>query len=337
MSDLPHGWEWATFGEIAETSLGKMLDRGRETGTNQVPYLRNVNVQWGRLDLSSVFTMDIPPEQLSTYEVKSGDLLVCEGGEIGRCAVWPGSATYMAFQKALHRVRPHTGISARFLRYFLEWQSVSGQLIPYATGSTIKHLPQQQLRRIRVPVPTQNEQRRIVAALEDHISRLDVGRSNLATAMRKIGAARDAALASAVATCPRDSWSRLGSVALDARYGTSLKCSYDGPGRPVLRIPNVQSGRIDLSDIKYTVTDSPDLTRLAIQKDDLLIIRTNGTKGLIGRSAVAQKDFDCSFASYLIRIRLDRSQLLPGWAQICLQSPPVRRQIEELAASSAGQ
>lgn len=173
MSDLPPGWEWATLGEIAETSLGKMLDKGRSTNQNLVPYLRNVNVQWGRFDLSSLFTIDIPLHQRSAYEVKAGDLLVCEGGEIGRCAIWPGSTTYIAYQKALHRVRPSGGVVTRYLRYLLEHLSISNELLPYSSGSTIKHLPQQQLRCLRLPLPPTAEQRRIVTALEDHLSRLE--------------------------------------------------------------------------------------------------------------------------------------------------------------------
>ena len=106
MSDLPLGWTWTTLGEIAETSLGKMLDRGKDSGQHSVPYLRNVNVQWGQIDLSDIKAMEIPPAQQELFRLHTGDLLVCEGGEVGRCAIWTGSSEYMAFQKALHRVRP---------------------------------------------------------------------------------------------------------------------------------------------------------------------------------------------------------------------------------------
>src|SRR5690348_648944 len=106
MSDLPSGWTQTTLGEIADTSLGKMLDRGKSQGDHLVPYLRNSNVQWGRVDLDDVLTMDIPLEERGFFGLQPGDLLVCEGGEIGRCAIWAGGSEYMAFQKAIHRVRP---------------------------------------------------------------------------------------------------------------------------------------------------------------------------------------------------------------------------------------
>ena len=179
MSDIPPGWTQTTLGEIADTSLGKMLDRGKTQGDNLVPYLRNSNVQWGHIDLDDVLTMDIPPEEREFFGLRPGDLLVCEGGEIGRCAIWPGGSGYMAFQKALHRVRPYGSIPAKFVLYLLEYLSNTGALLHFATGSIIKHLPQEQLRRLPVRLPPIGEQQRIVATLEDHLSRLEHAESIL--------------------------------------------------------------------------------------------------------------------------------------------------------------
>ncbi|MBG0832562.1 restriction endonuclease subunit S [Planomonospora sp. ID67723] len=186
MTDLPSGWVSTTLGEIAETMLGKMLDRRKDTGEHPRPYLRNVNVQWGRIDLDDVLTMDIPPGQEDVFKLEVGDLLMCEGGEIGRCAIWNHEGRYMAFQKALHRVRPYGGIDSRYIRYLFEHLSREGRLLTFATGSTIKHLPQEQLRRVPVPLPPLAEQRRIVAALEDHLSRLDVAIISLQKGREKV-------------------------------------------------------------------------------------------------------------------------------------------------------
>jgi type I restriction enzyme S subunit len=186
MSDLPPGWAETTLGEIAETSLGKMLDRGKSSGNHLVPYLRNVNVQWGRFDLQEVLKMEIPPNQQDFFRLEPGDLLVCEGGDIGRCAIWPGGTGYMAFQKALHRIRPLGGVEPKFMRYLLEYLSTSGGLLPFASGSTIKHLPQEQLRRLPVRLPPVAEQRRIVTVLEDHLSRLDAAVMSLEKSKPKV-------------------------------------------------------------------------------------------------------------------------------------------------------
>lgn len=274
MSDLPQGWEWATLGDIAETSLGKMLDKGKTNlGHELVPYLRNVNIQWGRFDLSSILEMEIDPRRRDTFEVSAGDLLVCEGGEIGRCAIWPGSNSYIAFQKALHRIRPSRSIDSKYLRYTFEHLSLTGGLLPYSSGSTIKHLPQIQLRALRLPIPPVAEQQRIVAALESHLAHVDAGTSTLASVGPAADALQDQILAAAFSGppsspqgCPRLApagtndgilpriptrwhWKRLGEIA-DTVGGITKDAKRQSDSRlreiPYLRVANVQRNRLDL-------------------------------------------------------------------------------------------
>jgi len=129
----------------------------------------------------------------------------------------------------------------------------------------------------------------------------------------------------------------LGELAIDAGYGTSEKCVPDGPGPAVVRIPNLIDGRIDLADEKRIASASADVERSRLTPGDLLIVRTNGSVDLIGRSAVVQEGVDAAFASYLIRYRLRRDLVLPEWVQAMLTTPQVRTRIVALAASSAGQ
>lgn len=194
MTRLPQGWSIRTLGEVATTALGKMLDRGRPHGHAQVPYLRNVNVQWDRIDTTGLLTMELADEERDRFGVEPGDLLVCEGGEIGRAAIWRGGVSYIAYQKALHRIRPSCEVDSRYLLHMFRHLSLSGQLAKHATGTTILHLPQQQLRRIPIPVPPIEEQRRIVDILEDHLSRLDAACSDLADAARRLLAFERSAL-----------------------------------------------------------------------------------------------------------------------------------------------
>jgi type I restriction enzyme S subunit len=191
-------WQVRQLGEMAETALGKMLDKGKRKGLPQVPYLRNVNVQWGRVDTDDLLTMELADDERERFGVSPGDLLVCEGGEIGRSAIWHGRADYIAYQKALHRIRPSELLDVRFLRYLLELYSLDGTLVRFATGSTIAHLPQQQLRRIPVPQAPIDEQRRIVELLEDHFSRLEAGGVGIARSLKRLGILREAALAQCV-------------------------------------------------------------------------------------------------------------------------------------------
>jgi len=169
---LAQGVEVRRIGDMCQTSLGKMLDAKRARGI-PTPYLRNINVRWGSVELTDVRTVPLTDEERARHSLVPGDLLVCEGGEPGRCAVWRGaSAPIMTFQKALHRIRVHgSGSTLRpaFVAAMLEELIRSGRADLMFTGTTIKHLPQEKLRLLEIPVPTVQEQDRILAALE-HLS-----------------------------------------------------------------------------------------------------------------------------------------------------------------------
>lgn len=197
MTELPNGWVETVLDEIAATSLGKMLDAKQRTGLHQTPYLRNVNVRWGTFDLSDVATMDIEPRELDRVLAQPGDLVACEGGEPGRSAVWRGKEA-IALQKALHKIRPATGVLPDYLALLLREQSSSGELDKLFTGTTIKHLPQEKVRLVRVPLAPTAEQERIVAAIEEAFSKLDAGEAGLRTVRQLLKRMRGAVLASAV-------------------------------------------------------------------------------------------------------------------------------------------
>ena len=185
-------WQIITLGDVSETALGKMLDKGRDRGHPRVPYLRNINVQWGRVDTSDIATMELQEDQRERFAVETGDLLVCEGGEIGRAAIWRGRSDYIAYQKALHRVRPTALVESRFLLHLLALYAGNGTLARHATGSTIAHLPQESLRRLPVPLPPIAEQRRIVEILEDHLSRLEAAEQIMSQVQGRVKGLRQA-------------------------------------------------------------------------------------------------------------------------------------------------
>ena len=138
--EVPEGWEWVRLDYVANTRLGKMLDAAKNTGALR-PYLRNTNVQWFEFNLDDVKELRLEDYELDEFRVENGDLLICEGGEPGRCAIWSGELPEVYFQKALHRVRPYSGILPRYLQISLRVDAQSGSLERYFTGATIKHFP----------------------------------------------------------------------------------------------------------------------------------------------------------------------------------------------------
>jgi type I restriction enzyme S subunit len=241
MNELPAGWALTTLGEIAETRLGKMLSKKARVGDGPQPYLRNKNVQWGRIELDDLLEMDFSEAELDRFRVIPGDLLVCEGGEVGRAAIWRGQLDWIGYQKALHRVRPQGGIAPDYLLYVLMWLADSHAFDPHVTGSTIKHLPQEDLRLLRVPLPPLNEQRRIVAAIEEQLSRLDAGDDMLSGARRRLESLRFVALRSALPPAPLR---RLGDVAsvVSGQTPKHLAMSASGP------IPYFKVGDMNAAD-----------------------------------------------------------------------------------------
>ena len=153
--------------------LGKMLDQRRITGTHLGPYLRNVDVQWEGIHTDNLPLMDFSDEDRRRYALEKGDLLVCEGGEAGRTAIWNGEIDECFFQKAIHRLRPTNGQDEpRFFRYFMR-MAVDLGLFAIGTASTISHLTAEQLKTVRYPAPPLRQQRAIADYLDRETARLD--------------------------------------------------------------------------------------------------------------------------------------------------------------------
>jgi type I restriction enzyme, S subunit len=159
---VPPSWELVRVREVAECRLGKMLDKDKNRGEPR-PYLRNVNVRWFDFDLSDVLEMRFEESELEEFALRSGDVLVCEGGEPGRAAVWDERRTGIYFQKAIHRVRFSEEVEPHFFVKVLRAFADDGQLEAYFTGVGIKHFTGRGLASFLFPLPPAAEQRRIVA------------------------------------------------------------------------------------------------------------------------------------------------------------------------------
>ncbi len=134
-------------------------------------------------------------------------------------------------------------------------------------------------------------------------------------------------------------WATVEQLIVRSEYGTSVKCSYSATGLPVLRIPNIVSGEINLADLKFATRPVPFDAESSVAKGDVLMCRTNGSIGLVGKTAVVQSELEPyhGFASYLLRFRLIETEIIPKWFHLYSTSQPGRNFIEQNAASSAGQ
>ena len=181
-----------TLGSISESRLGKMLDQEKNVGEPR-RYLRNINVRWFRFDLSDVLKMRIEESELEKYSLNRGDLVICEGGEPGRCAVWSHDET-ICYQKALHRVRFTDGSNPEFYMYYLWYAAQTGQLKPLFTGTGIKHLTGQSLAKVVVPTAEIATQNGIVSEIESRLSVCDSIEQTVDAALQQAEAMRQSIL-----------------------------------------------------------------------------------------------------------------------------------------------
>ena len=160
-------WEKVLLGEVTDSCLGKMLDQEKNRGEYQ-PYLANVDVRWGNFNLDDLSEMRFEKDEQERYGLKYGDLVVCEGGEPGRCAIWKNQIPNMKIQKALHRVRVHDCLDYRYLYYWFLLAGKTGGLEQYFTGATIKHMPGQKLKSVVIDKPPIGIQRSIADVLSSY-------------------------------------------------------------------------------------------------------------------------------------------------------------------------
>ena len=148
-------WECQQFSDITTSRLGKMLDTKHQTGTCKYPYLANFNVQWFRFELGNLNEMDFNEKEREEFCLEDGDLLVCEGGEIGRCAVWHNQIKKCFFQKALHRVRCNQDIILPdYLSWWFKYNCENGGFTAIeGAKATISHLTGTKMKMLDVTVP----------------------------------------------------------------------------------------------------------------------------------------------------------------------------------------
>jgi restriction endonuclease S subunit len=178
---LPDDWQISTVGAEFSIQLGKMLDSEKNVGVLK-PFLGNRAVQWGRVELGDLGEVKLTPFDLQRFRLRKGDLLVCEGGEIGRAAVWRDPISECYYQKALHRLRPIGDYNVGLMLSVLERLASTGVLLNFATQTSIAHLPKDKFETVPIPYPPPAEQTAIAAILADMDAELAATETKLAKA-----------------------------------------------------------------------------------------------------------------------------------------------------------
>lgn len=250
-----------------------------------------------------------------------------------------------AIGRGLAAIQAKPGIEIGYIAYFL--RNSEKILASMATGSTFPAVTGKVVRDLPILLPPANEQRRIADKLDRVLARVDAANEHLSRVAPLIKRFRQSVLSAATSGRLTEDWrgkktnwntATIGQVLADIRYGTAKKCSHDHKGTAVLRIPNIGNhGRIELSNLKYAEFTQKEHESFALQPGDLLLIRSNGSVDLVGKTSVVDKaSAGLLFAGYLMRLRIQEDIALPSYIQFALSSPEQRQRVESIARSTSG-
>jgi type I restriction enzyme, S subunit len=239
-------WPRKKISEVANHSLGKMLDRSKNKGELK-PYLRNQNVRWFDFDLSDLSQMRFLSAEKEKYTVLKGDVLVCEGGYPGRAAIWDKDEP-IHFQKALHRVRFHEPERNKWFLYYLLSKDLDGTLRKHFNGAGIQHFTGEALAQFELPVPPLAEQKRIVGILDEAFEGITTAKGNAEQNLRNARALFESHL-SAVFSRQGKGWADRSLVSLCSTFIDSPHRTpkYESHGIPALRPRDIVNGTLTLA------------------------------------------------------------------------------------------
>lgn len=341
MRELPDGWAWSTCGAVGTVQLGRQRSPKWHRGENMRPYLRVANVFEDRIDLSSVYEMDFPPEQFARFRLEPGDILLNEGQSpelVGRPAMYRGELPGACFTNSLIRFRPHSGIDAAFALYLFRHHLHTRRFMREARITTnIAHLSSTRFSSVEFPVPPLPEQRRIVAAIEDHFSRLDAADASLANAAKRAERLPDAACAALTS----GEWplTPLIDLLTSLRNGTFVsRPAANPPGLPIFRISAVRPRSLDSSDVRFADPPPKRAHKYMVEQGDLLFTRYSGNPKYVGACAVVPlAAAGVLHPDKLIRGVVDKRRADPRWISAFVSVSAGRESVEARLKTTAGQ
>ena len=319
---VPEGWKIELVGDLFDVQLGKMLNKEAKEKTPQFHYLGNSNVKWGYFDLSDLKTMHFSERDIEKFTMKSDDIIMCEGGEVGRCAIWQGSNQNIFYQKALHRLRSKGQIVPQFFQNYMEKISGTKLLDDYTTRTSIAHLTREKLISLPVRLPPLPEQTQIAQILSTWDKAIATTEQLLANSQQQKKALMQQLLTGKKRLLDKNGvrfsgeWDivNLDSVC-DVKGGKRLpKGSYLSENKtpyPYIRVADMFMGGVDVASIQYVPEDiAPSIQRYRIFKDDLFIT-VAGTLGIVGEIPDALDGANLTEnADKLTNIKCDKTYLL---------------------------
>ncbi|WP_182267026.1 restriction endonuclease subunit S [Stenotrophomonas maltophilia] len=346
MSGLPEGWVDVALTELGEWGSGGTPSKGErsyyEGGT--IPWLVIGDLNDAEVKASERRITQRGLDNSSAKLLPIDTLLIAMYGSIGKLGI---AKIECATNQAIAFCKPDSLlVDLKYLFHSLKHQKTA--LISRGQGGAQQNISQGILRAHKIPLAPRLEQVRIADKLDALQARVDAARERLDRVPALLKRFRQSVLAAATSGELTEDWrdgeceaweeATIGDITVDLRYGTSKKCHYQDYGTAVFRIPNIaENGRISSYDLKRAEFDAHEASRLRLEAGDLLVVRSNGSLDLVGKTAVVtSSEAGLLFAGYLMRLRLQSKKVLPQYAYYGLSSPAQRHQIEITSKSTSG-
>ena len=343
-NNLPNGWEIKKLVEHIP-----IIKTGVKRFDGEKPYYSTGSISDNEMIPEGKFSFRNRPARANRLVLEK-DVVQARMRETQKAVLIDKNLKGSLLSTGFLQFRPEeNGYNSRLFYYYLRSDRFLKQRDEYATGSTQVALTDEGAEKIDLVIPPQEQQKSIADKLDVLLTKVRDVQSRLDKIPTILGRFRQSIFASAFSGELTKEWrkknkidtewqeSKLGRVLADLKYGTAKKCSREKKKHPVLRIPNVVQGYIDLNDLKYADLDKKEYESLKLEIGDILLIRSNGSVSLVGRTAlVTDKEKGMAYAGYLIRLRVNQDLIIPEFLQYQLQSYAMRLQIELPARSTSG-
>jgi type I restriction enzyme S subunit len=345
---LPNDWNFGRIDNYFTVQQGKQVSKSNRIGNNQKPFLRTSNIFWENIVFDEIDYMHFSEKEEAKFQLEKNDLLVCEGGDIGRTAIWNNEIENCYYQNHLHRLRAKTDqIDTLFILQWLQYSFVYGNIY-FGRGNvtTIPNLSKSRLSELVIPQPELSEQRKIAHVLttiqiaieqQDKIIRTTTELKK--ALMQKLfteGTRGEPQKETEIGLVP-ESWDvvELGECLLQTQYGLSAKGNEKG-NVPILRMTNQKEGYISGDNLQYVNISEKELNKFKVNMYDVIFNRTNSYE-LVGRTAIFQLSDDYVFASYLIRLITNSEKLYPEFLNFYFNSDETQNRLKSIATRGVSQ
>ncbi|MCY3910138.1 MAG: restriction endonuclease subunit S [bacterium] len=339
--ELPPGWEWSTIGEVALVQLGRQRSPQHHSGDQMRPYLRSANVTWEGVSLDDVKEMNFDDSDYEKYRLEPGDILLNEASgspnEVGKPAIWHGEMDECCFQNTLLRLRLYK-VERDYIYWYCYTSALLGRFGEAGRGVNIRHLGKRGLAQFPIPVAPSSEQKQIVAAIEEHFSRLEAIEATTIGVRQRLDVLRNAIVDRAFYENANSEFTaEIGDLAeVSSGIQKQPKRRPRENRYPFLRVANVGRGQLDLDEVHEIELFEGEIDRFRLNRGDLLVVEGNGSVNQIGRAALWGGQIeDCVHQNHLIRVRPGDS-LLPEYLTLCWNAPRIAQQIQAVASSTSG-